>query len=541
MALTLVVASFAGIAPENAAKAAVSETYSADYKNPVDSGKVTVEYEEGATFFSNSAVSKKQLTLKNVAAASGDDEVCLAIDAYGTAWVIYRNQGLYWYNFEICGKKGVLQKWKGVNDAESIKATRLCFKVMALPQGESMEYSSFVYANYYTSGKDLEDYPLPDWKTLYKVFNGEEYEEPEATPEASTPEATEKAEATQAPTPEPTEVPETQTPATAEPATAEPATAEPATAEPTEAPAAVVEDSGNAIGDASVANGGNGQSAPVTVNGDGNVVNIDQTINIIHNEVIGDGNSVSNENSDTDVTDNTSVIGDGNNTSSKADAELQEVDNTVAGDGNAVVQEPQQVVTETEAETQQSGDNDTAEESTAAGVAVSAPSVPPVVAVTEDTVAAVNPSKEVVKIVEVLASAKPSTVAVAAATPAPTTSVDTSSSKGKCHPRVITSGKRIKLFSKKNKLWGWLTFNKKKGVIRWNGLKKKGVINAGFIKKSWRIGVILKSGKVLSIPYRNGKVKVIGKKAKTFRRTKWGFIKSYVRRNNQKVVGIAGR
>ena len=168
----------------------------ASYSNPMGSGDVTVRYDNGATFFTNNSISEKQLTLTDVAAASSeaDSEICLGVDQYGTVWVIYRNQGLYWYNAEICGKKGVLQKWKGVSDSENIKAVRLAFK----DSSGNMLYKGFTYVNCYTHGKTLDDVDLPDWLTLYKVFNGEDYVVATPTPTVAP---------TPVPTPEPTPVP----------------------------------------------------------------------------------------------------------------------------------------------------------------------------------------------------------------------------------------------------------------------------------------------------------------------------------------------
>lgn len=169
------------------AVAMASTTYSQSkaYTNPVASGTATFRYEDGAVFFSNDKLTDYQLTQENVAAVTSeaDQEITQWIDVYGTLWVIYRNQGLYWYNYEIV-KKGKLQKWKGEDDSDSnIKAVRLAYH----SDNGNKSYVSFEYANYYTSSKDLDDYPLPDWKTLYRVFNGEEYEEKSNTTQTPEP------------------------------------------------------------------------------------------------------------------------------------------------------------------------------------------------------------------------------------------------------------------------------------------------------------------------------------------------------------------
>lgn len=107
--------------------------------------------------------------------------------------------------------------------------------------------------------------------------------------------------------------------------------------------------------------------------------------------------------------------------------------------------------------------------------------------------------------------------------------------------RVVTSGKRIKLYKKQNKLYGWLIFNSKKKKINWNGLTMKNVKSAGFIEGSWRIGVILKNGTVKSISYKDGTVRTIGKNAKCFRRNERGCIVSYVKKSNKTVKKITGK
>ena len=112
-------------------------------------------------------------------------------------------------------------------------------------------------------------------------------------------------------------------------------------------------------------------------------------------------------------------------------------------------------------------------------------------------------------------------------------------------PRVITSGKRIKLFEKQNKLYGWLLYNKHKGTVKWNGLATKKVLKnsngaAGFIQNSWNVTWIGRDHKVYMASYHEGTVKVIGNNAKCYRRDSHGFITSYVKRNNKKVVKISG-
>lgn len=94
---------------------------------------------------------------------------------------------------------------------------------------------------------------------------------------------------------------------------------------------------------------------------------------------------------------------------------------------------------------------------------------------------------------------------------ATTTAKKTTKKKVKAHARVITSGSRIKLFTAKNKLHGWLLFNRKTGKLNWNGYKMKGVKSAGFIKGSWNVVVLMKNGKVYKLPKKVAKGKTIHK------------------------------
>lgn len=94
---------------------------------------------------------------------------------------------------------------------------------------------------------------------------------------------------------------------------------------------------------------------------------------------------------------------------------------------------------------------------------------------------------------------------------ATTTAKKTTKKKVTARARVITSGSRIKLFTAKNKLHGWLIFNRKTGKLNWNGYKMKGVKSAGFIKGSWNIVVLMKNGKVYKLPKKVTKGKTIHK------------------------------
>ena len=116
----------------------------------------------------------------------------------------------------------------------------------------------------------------------------------------------------------------------------------------------------------------------------------------------------------------------------------------------------------------------------------------------------------------------------------------------KKHARVVTSGKRIKLFTKKNKLHGWLIFNKKTGSLNWNGYHMKGVKTCGFIRGSWNVIVVMKDGKVYKLPktVKTGKTvhktRIKCSEAKTLNRDSYGFVK-YVKLKCGGVKNVSGK
>ena len=116
----------------------------------------------------------------------------------------------------------------------------------------------------------------------------------------------------------------------------------------------------------------------------------------------------------------------------------------------------------------------------------------------------------------------------------------------KKHARVVTSGKRIKLFTKKNKLHGWLIFNKKTGSLNWNGYHMKGVKTCGFIQKSWNVIVVMKNGTVYKLPKTVKKGQTVHKtrikcsEAKTLNRDSYGFVK-YVKLKCGGVKNVSGK
>jgi len=357
------------VAP-SAAKAATTYSYSVSYSNPITSnGSATFEYVDGAVYYSNAKLTKYQLTQTDVAACSSetDQEICQFFDKWGTLWVVYRNEGLYWFNYEIL-KKGKLQKWQGASDSEKIYATRLAYDVnestTTIYEAGSLKYTGFTYVTHYTSGRDLRDYPLPDWYTLYKIINDEDYPTVEPTVAPTTePTVTPTVEPTVAPTTEPTVTP---TVAPTEAPTTEPTVAptptcqcgnggkctcpdgqckckdckcspeapcHTATAAPVETPSncnpadnngesgdAIVDDNSNGNSNTGK-NGGNGNNS-VIIDGDGNTVVIvnpvevhdDDTINNNDTDVIGDNNNVSSEQSGSDNDGNNvaDTTGDGN-------------------------------------------------------------------------------------------------------------------------------------------------------------------------------------------------------------------------------------
>ena len=99
------------------------------------------------------------------------------------------------------------------------------------------------------------------------------------------------------------------------------------------------------------------------------------------------------------------------------------------------------------------------------------------------------------------------------------------------HARVVTSGNRIKLFTAKNKLHGWLLFDVKKGTLNWNGYKLSGVKSCGFIQGSWNIAVLMKNGDVYKLPKITTKGQTIHKtrikceKGVALNRDTYGFVK----------------
>ena len=116
----------------------------------------------------------------------------------------------------------------------------------------------------------------------------------------------------------------------------------------------------------------------------------------------------------------------------------------------------------------------------------------------------------------------------------------------KKHARVVTSGKRIKLYTKKNKLHGWLIFNKKTGSLNWNGYHMKGVKTCGFIQKSWNVIVVMKNGTVYKLPKTVKAGKTVHKtrikcsEAKTLNRDSYGFVK-YVKLKCGGVKNVSGK
>jgi hypothetical protein len=359
------------VAP-SAAKAATTYSVTRSYSNPVNkSGTATFEYVNGEVYYSNSKLTKYQLTQTDVAACSSetDQEICQFFDKWGTLWVVYRNEGLYWYNYEIL-KKGKLQKWAGISDSEKIYATRLCYDVnestTTIYDAGSLKYTGFTYVNYYTSGKNLNDYPLPDWYTLYRIINDEDYPTVEPTVAPTTePTVTPTVEPTVAPTTEPTVTP---TVAPTEAPTTEPTVAptptcqcgnggkctcpdgqckckdckcspeapcHTATAAPVETPSncnpadnngesgdAIVDNGSN--GNANTGkNGGNGNNA-ISIDGDGNTV-------VIVNPVVVHDNDTKND-SDIDVN------GDNNNVSDKLNGGEQTGNNVADTTGNGNVE-----------------------------------------------------------------------------------------------------------------------------------------------------------------------------------------------------------
>ncbi len=115
----------------------------------------------------------------------------------------------------------------------------------------------------------------------------------------------------------------------------------------------------------------------------------------------------------------------------------------------------------------------------------------------------------------------------------------------KIHARVITSGKRIKLYTKKNKLHGWLVFNPKTGKMNYNGFKVKNVKTCGFIQGSWNVIYITKSGKVYKLPKKTTSIKhkkriKCKEQAIALNRNTYGFVK-YVKLKCGGIKNVSGK
>ena len=115
----------------------------------------------------------------------------------------------------------------------------------------------------------------------------------------------------------------------------------------------------------------------------------------------------------------------------------------------------------------------------------------------------------------------------------------------KAHARVVTSGNRIKLFTSKNKLHGWLLFNVKKGTLNWDGYKMTGVKTCGFIQDTWDVVVVMKNGQVWGLPNKVAKGETRAKykiceNALTLNRDTYGFVYAVKMKNGDK-MNIGGK
>lgn len=465
LVFALVITSLSGIE----ARAAVTYSESYEYQNPLGSGVASYTYTDGKVTFTNSKVTDKVMCIKDIASVNDEEETGQAFDENGTIWIDYRNQKLYWYNYEILGKFGVPLQWKGEQNNIEYEAVSL----------KKLNPANVNVATHYVNSA-LQLIKLPDWKTLYRIAKGEDFvtptpvptQEPTAVPTATPSNnncgckdggkctcpagqckcdncncgPTASCQSTQVPTVAPTTVP-TQMP----------------TAVPSQTPSnnCGCKDGGKCTcpaGQCKCDNcncgptvschptqkptvaptkkpGNNANNSEINVPGNNNTINVNQNISI------------------TDTT--TNVIGDGNNV----------------------------------------------------GVDVNGGK------------AAANSTKK-----------KKTTTKVSA----------------KKHARVVTSGKRIKLYTKKNKLHGWLIFNKKTGSLNWNGYHMKGVKTCGFIQKSWNVIVVMKNGTVYKLPktVKTGKTvhktRIKCSEAKTLNRDSYGFVK-YVKLKCGGVKNVSGK
>ena len=120
------------------------------------------------------------------------------------------------------------------------------------------------------------------------------------------------------------------------------------------------------------------------------------------------------------------------------------------------------------------------------------------------------------------------------------------SKNNKKHARVVTSGHRIKLFTKLNSLHGWLLFDPKKGTLDWNGYKMKNVKSCGFIQGSWNVIVLMKNGTVYKLPktVKKGqtvhKTRIKSEKGIALNRDSYGFVK-YVKTKCGGLKNVSGK
>lgn len=114
------------------------------------------------------------------------------------------------------------------------------------------------------------------------------------------------------------------------------------------------------------------------------------------------------------------------------------------------------------------------------------------------------------------------------------------------HSRVVTSGNKIRIFKGRNRYYGGLYFNPKKGILKYNGFTAKNVKAAGFIAKSWNVVYITKDGVVHKLPKRVTSGKKIHAsvikctEASGFRRNYYGFVTSITLKCGG-LKGIKGR
>ncbi len=513
-------------------KAAVTYSETVSYSNPLGSGEVSYTYCDGKVTYSNSTVTDKVMTNTSVAAVNSDEAICQAFDEYGTLWVVYRNSAIYWYNYEILGKVGVLQKWKGETNSQ--------FDLEALSLEKKGTNAN--YATHYTN-QYMKLIPLPTWNVLYELVNDKPFQSTTETPVTTTE----------------TPITTTETPITT--------TEKPATT--TEVPDIEVDSYIEWLLNFWWEKYRNGeitweQYTDIAWNNhidiktevtekettyyfydeEGRLLKTERVlVGSKHEEGIGEGSAqVENHG-----TANYQEVEKGQGGASGT----VEAKTTIDFNNPIPISVNNGVTTKSKAKLSVSSKVVVIKAGTSKKISYTAKNTKGNIVKAKVS----GGSKKIAKVTKVTKSYIKIKAPKSAKNGAKTKFTVTNSSKKikitvvvtrKAHARVITSEGRIKLFKGNNKLYGWLEFNKATGELNWNGIHLQNVASAAFIKESWNVIVLFKNGDYYSIPYtaayKGGKVKMkkLGSNGKTIRRDDYGFATNIVT-ENQTADDIVGK